>query len=210
VRPAPGAGLVAGLVGALLAASLSACTADGGGIDVRPPDVKVDTPALRRAKDRIGMEDCEPGSGAAVADGLPDLTLPCLGGGPDVELSSLRGPMVINLWQAFCEPCRKEMPALEQFHQQHGDRVRVLGIDFNDVNPAGALQLAEDTGVTYPSIADPGGDLMAEQAFAVARRGLPAFVFVDADGTVVGQSSGGVDSVAEVEDLVAEHLGITL
>lgn len=51
---------------------------------------------------------------------------------------------------------------------------------------------------------------MGEQAFAVARRGLPAFVFVDADGVVVGQSSGGVDSVAEVEDLVAQHLGITL
>lgn len=206
MRPA----LAAGLVGALLAASLSACSSDGGGIDVGPPDVKVDTPALRKAKARIGMEDCEPGAGAAVADGLPELTLPCLGGGPDVALSSLRGPMVINLWQAFCEPCRKEMPALEAFHQKHGDRVAVLGIDFNDVHPDAALALAEETGATYPSVADPGGELMAEQVFAVARRGLPAFVFVDADGTVVGQSSGGVDSVAEVEDLVAEHLGITL
>ena len=206
MRPA----LAAGLVGALLAASLTACTSDGGGIDVRPPDVEVDTPALREAKARIGMEDCEPGSGDAVADGLPGLTLPCLGGGPDVDLSSLRGPMVINLWQAFCVPCRKEMPALEKFHQQHGDRVAVLGIDFNDVHPEGALALAEETGATYPSVADPGGALMGEQAFAVARRGLPAFVFVDADGVVVGQSSGGVDSVAEVEDLVAEHLGITL
>ena len=64
--------------------------------------------------------------------------------------------------------------------------------------------------MTYPSIADPGGDLMTEDAFAIARRGLPAFVFVDADGAVVGQASGGVDSVAEVKELVAEHLGITL
>ena len=63
------------------------------------------------------------------------MTLPCLGGGPDVELSSLRGPMVINLWQARCGPCRKEMPALEEFHQQYGDQVAVLGIDFNDVQP---------------------------------------------------------------------------
>ena len=51
---------------------------------------------------------------------------------------------------------------------------------------------------------------MVEEAFAVARRGLPAFVLVDADGEVVGQASGGVDSVAEVKDLVAEHLGIEL
>ena len=182
----------------------------GGRIDVRPPDVDVDTPALREVKDRIGMADCAPGSGAPVEGGLPELTLPCLGGGPDVDLATLRGPMVINLWQAFCEPCREEMPALESFHQQHADEVAVVGIDFNDVNPVGAMALAEETGVTYPSIADPGGDLMAEDAFAIGRRGLPAFVFVDAEGQVVGQHSGGVDSVREVEDLVDTYLGIRL
>ena len=195
---------------ALLALSLTACSSDGAGIDVRPPDVEVDTPALREVKDRIGMEDCRPATGAAVAGGLPAVTLPCLGGGPDVELSSLRGPLVINLWQAFCEPCEKEMPALQEFHQQYGDRVPVLGIDFNDVHPEAALALAEETGVTYPSIADPGGELMVEDAFAVARRGLPAFVFVDAEGVVVAQDSGGVDSVAEIKAKVAEHLGIAL
>jgi thiol-disulfide isomerase/thioredoxin len=204
---------------AFLAVLLVACVAVGGlawtsmgsgDVDVRPPDVEVDTPALREVKARIGMQDCEPGAGEPVAGGLPDLTLPCLGGGPDVDLSSLRGPMVINLWQAFCEPCREEMPALEAFHEQYADQVAVVGIDFNDVNPAGALALAEDTAVTYPSIADPGGELMAEDTFAIARRGLPAFVFVDADGAVVGQHSGGVDSVAEVEQLVDQYLGITL
>jgi thiol-disulfide isomerase/thioredoxin len=194
----------------VLAAVLTACTSDGGRIDVRPPDVDVDTPALREVKARIGMEDCAPGTGEPVEGGLPELTLPCLGGGPDVELSSLRGPVVINLWQAFCEPCREEMPALEEFHQQYGDRVPVLGIDFNDVHPDGALALAEETGATYPSVADPGGELMAEDTFAVARRGLPAFVFVDAEGKVVAQDSGGVDSVAEIKAKVAEHLGITL
>ena len=198
------------VVATLLAATLSACTSDGGSIDVRPPDVQVDTPELRKAKARIGMDDCTPGTGRPVEGGLPEVTLPCLGGGPDVDLTSLRGPLVINLLQAFCVPCREEMPALESFHQQYGDRVAVLGIDFNDVHPDGALALAEETGATYPSIADPGGELMAEDAFAVARRGLPAFVFVDADGVVVGQSSGGVDSVAEVKDLVDQHFGITL
>ena len=198
------------LLAVLLAASLTACTSGDRGIHVRPPDVEVDTPALREAKARIGMEDCVPGDGEPVEGGLPEVTLPCLGGGPDVDLSSLRGPLVINLWQANCEPCREEMPALEAFHQQYADRVSILGIDFNDVHPGRALVLADETKATYPSIADPGGDLLAEDTFAVARRGLPAFVFVDEDGRVVGQASGGVDSVDEVADLVAEHFGITL
>ncbi|MBS2939880.1 TlpA family protein disulfide reductase [Nocardioides sp. J2M5] len=197
------------VLAAALVAVLSACSGQDG-IDVRPPDVDVDTPAMREVKARIGMDDCVPGKGEASADGLPAVTLPCLGGGPDVDLSSLRGPMLINLWQFNCGPCRKEMPALERFHQQYGDQVAVLGIDFNDVHPDGALALAEDTGATYPSLADPGGELMTEEAFAIARRGLPAFVFVDADGTVVGQSSGGVDSVDEVKALVADQLGVTL
>jgi len=198
------------VLGLLVAAVLSACSADGGPVDVRPPDVEVDTPALREAKARIGMETCEPGTGDPVEGGLPELTLPCLGGGPDVDLSTLRGPVVINVWQANCGPCREEMPALEAFHQQYGDRVPVLGVDFNDVHPAAALTLAEETGATYPSVADPGGELMTEDTFAVARRGLPAFVFVDEHGVVVGQDSGGVDSVDDVRELVAEHLGIDL
>lgn len=197
------------LLAVALAVSLTACTSDGG-IVVRPPDVQVDTPELRAAKDRIGMEDCEPGTGDPVEGGLPAVTLPCLGGGPDVDLSSLRGPVVINLWQSNCGPCRKEMPALQRFHQQYGDRVAVLGVDFNDVHPDGALALAEQTGATYPSLADPGGDLMVEEAFAIGRRGMPAFVFVDAGGLVVGQTSGGVESVAEVKAMVAEQLGIEL
>jgi len=193
-------------VGALAWSSMSG----GGGIVVRPPDVEVDTPALRAVKAEMGMEDCAPGTGTPVEGGLPDVTLPCLGGGPDVDLSSLRGPMVINLWQAGCVPCEKEMPVLEEFHQKYADQVAIVGVDFNDVHPGSALELARRTGATYPSIADPGGDLMTEEAFAIGRRGLPAFVFVDADGTVVGQDSGGVDSLDEVKALVDQHLGITL
>lgn len=200
------------LASLLLAASLSACSTGSQELpfDIKPPDVQVDTPELREVKARIGMLDCEPGVGEPVAGGLPEVTLPCLGGGPGVDLSSLRGPLVINLWQANCGPCRKEMPALEAFHQDYGDQVQILGVDFNDVHPDGALALAEETRATYPSLADPGGDLMGEETFAVVRRGLPAFVFVDADGVVVAQTSGGLDSVDELKQLVDEHFGITL
>ena len=192
-------------VTALLALTAACGPAEGPGVD--------DTVPGDDAVHYVALGDsytAAPGTGEPVSGGLPDMTLPCLGGGPDVALSSLRGPMLINLWQARCEPCRLEMPALEEFHQQYGDRVRLVGIDFNDVHPDGALALAEETGVTYPSVADPGGELMVEDAFAIARRGLPAFVFVDETGKVVGQDSGGVESVDEVRELVAEHLGIDL
>ena len=192
--------------------ALGGCAADqDAGLLPGPPDVTVDSAELREAKERIGMADCEPGPGTApVEGGLPDVTLACLGGGEDVDLSTLRGPLVLNIWASWCPPCRDEMPAIEAFHDQHGDRVRVIGMNVNDLHPDQALALAEETGATYPSVADPGGDVYSTKVFAFARSGPPAFVFVAEDGTVAGRSQGQVESVAEIEALVAEHLGVRL
>ncbi|PVG82399.1 hypothetical protein DDE18_13095 [Nocardioides gansuensis] len=199
---------LAALAAALLCAGvLSACDAD-----VAPPgdpDVRVDTPALRELKREIGMEPCRPGDAEPVDGGLPEVSLPCLGGGEDVDLSTLRGPLVVNLWQAFCGPCKKEMPALQAFHERYGDRVGVLGVDYQDVNPEAALGLARRTGATYPSVADPAGELQGQDSIGVIR-GMPTFVLVDAEGRVASVLPGGVDSVADIKEMVAEHLGVQL
>ena len=177
--------------------------------EVPPPgksDVDVDTHELRQVKDQAGIEDCQEGPGGGE---LPELTLPCLGGGTDVDLSTLRGPMVINTWASNCGPCIKEMPALQQFHQRYGDQVAVLGIDFLDTQPEAALALAEDTGATYPSLADPEGALLEQEGLRLAN-GNPQFLLIDADGAVVHQQAGGLTSVDEVIALVNDHLGTTL
>jgi thiol-disulfide isomerase/thioredoxin len=177
--------------------------------DVPPPgksDVDVDTEELRQVKDQAGIEDCQEGPGGGE---LPELTLPCLGGGTDVDLSTLRGPMVINTWASNCGPCIKEMPALQQFHQTYGDQVAVLGIDFLDTQPGAALALAEETGATYPSLADPEGALLEQEGLRLAN-GNPQFLLIDADGVVVHQQAGGLKSVDEVIAMVNDHLGTKL
>jgi thiol-disulfide isomerase/thioredoxin len=149
-----------------------------------------------------------PGSAAPVDGGLPELTLPCLGGGSDVDLASLQGPVIVNLWASYCGPCRKEMPALQEFSEKYGDQVPVIGVDYQDPQPKAALELARKSGVTYPLIADPGGDLNANDPIPVIR-GIPMFFFVDADGKVTFLP-GGIDSADELVELVDEHLGISL
>ena len=171
-----------------------------------PSKVDVDTPELRALKAEVGLEPCRPGPGGGA---LPAVTLPCLGGGKSVDLSTLRGPLVLSLWQAGCEPCKKEMPALQAFHEEYGDVVPVLGVDFVDTYPGSALEEAGQRGVTYPSLADPGGDLMDTDEFAKIR-GMPMLYFVDADGRIAHVRPGGVDSTDEVTDLVREHLGVQL
>ena len=193
--------LAAALVAAVL--TLTACD------DVSEPgasNVDVGTPELAEIKRATDVPDCVPGDGDD--GGLPALTLPCLGGGEAVDLSTLEGPMVINLWASWCGPCRKEMPALQEFHERYAARVPVLGIDYQDQQPAAALELARKSGVSYPLLADPGGDLNAQDPVPVIR-GLPHLLFLAEDGEL-SIESGGVDSADELADLVREHLGIDL
>ena len=172
-----------------------------------PSKVKVDTPELRQLKADAGVEDCVPGPGGGA---LPDITLECLGGGTEVDLSSLKGPMVLSLWFAGCAPCKEEMPALQAFHEHHGAQVPVLGVDFQDQYPGSALETLQERGVTYPSVADPGGDLLDTDEFAKVRNGLPAMFFLDGKGAISYVELGGLDSEKAIVDLVRDHLGVDL
>jgi thiol-disulfide isomerase/thioredoxin len=194
----------------LLAGCLPADDPDGGGTTEGAGrfavDVDVDTPGLRAAKEQAGIADCPaPDSPAPqVEKPLPEVTLPCLGGGRDVDLSTLRGPMVVNLWAQWCGPCREELPYYQELHERAGDRVRVLGVDYQDTRPDWALDLLDQTGVTYPSVADPAGELRVP--FRV--RGLPGVVLVDAEGEVVHVEFLVIESYDQLAALVDEHLGV--
>ena len=195
--------VVAGLV-------LTGCGgAEDPGLVPTRAQIDVDTPELRQMKQAAGVEACAPGDGDPVDGGLPELTLPCLGGGHDVDLSSLRGPMVVNVWASWCGPCRQEMPILQDFHETYGDRVRVLGIDYQDVQTDAALDLVRQTGATYPLLADPQSDLSGAAPFP-ALRGLPFLALVDADGRVAHQEFTVVESRQQLVELVNRHLGTSL
>ncbi|QIK67648.1 TlpA family protein disulfide reductase [Nocardioides sp. HDW12B] len=177
--------------------------------------VDVDTPALRAAKAAAGIEDCPPpsspsgsasGSGAAPsgsASELPPLTLECLGGGPDTVLSDVAGPAVVNLWASWCGPCKEELPLLGELDRAAGDRLTVLGVDYQDPDPQAALGLLERAGATYPQLADPGGSL-ADQ---LRIRYMPGTVYVDADGRATFVNAAFTSS-EELAALVREHTGV--
>ena len=167
-------------------------------------DVAVDTPRLRQLRTDAGIEECprlDPGAGGTPA--LPDVTLPCLGGGPDVALQELEGPAVIAVWAQWCAPCRKELPWYQQLHERAGDRLTVMGLDWQDLQPEGAIELAAALGVTFPSVADVDAEL------ADGARGLPLVYFVSDDGEVTTER-GQLDGYDHLTDLVAQHTGVAV
>ena len=194
--------------------ALTGCTAEAGppedpfaGSRMPASSVDVDTPALRALKHDSGIEPC-PVTDAATApvdSGLPDITLPCLGGGRPVHLAGLRGkPTVLNLWASWCTPCREELPVLQDFHERADGKVRMLGVDFEDTQPDAALKLLQASGVTYPQVAD--FDKAIDQG--LGRHPVPMTVLLSADGEVVAAMPTQITSVGQLAGMVEQSLGV--
>ena len=167
---------------------------------VATSSASADLVAARRA---AGIEDCPTSSDAEpVPGGLPDITLECLGGDSSVRLAGLRGPMLINLWAQWCEPCRAEAADLVEFAKsQH--TVAVLGINYSDPQPALAIEFAQLMTMTYPQLAD----LESVTRGPLQVAGIPHTVLIDADGVIVARHPGVFTSTAEIRAWVEQGLG---
>jgi thiol-disulfide isomerase/thioredoxin len=131
---------------------------------------------------------------------LPEVKLDPLGKSQQrLDLGQLRGPAVVNLWATWCTPCRKELPYYASFARKYAGKVEVIGINFQETRPAAATQLARETGVGYPLYADPDGVMRAV--------GLPKLILVDADREIAFEKYVEIESVAQLEKLVDQHLG---
>lgn len=117
--------------------------------------------------------------GGADADTLPDVEITELESGAASRLSDIEGPAVINLWATWCAPCRAEIPAFEEVHQERADEVRFVGINVGE-DPGHALEFLADVGATYDQFADEVGDVSTELRATT----MPLTVVIDADGVV--------------------------
>jgi cytochrome c biogenesis protein CcmG/thiol:disulfide interchange protein DsbE len=172
---------------------------------VPTPEVTADLVAMKKA---AGIADCPRSDPdvAVVASGLPDVVLPCLGGGREVRLAGLRGkPMMINVWAQWCEPCRQEAPYLAEVAATNKSELMIVGIDHGDPRPDLAIEFAQLSTWTYPQMVDPDVVLRAELQII----GPPQTFFVRPDGTIAYRHTGPFRSAAEIRDLADKHLGIT-
>lgn len=156
---------------------------------------------LAAAKRAAGIADCPAVEAGPAKGGLPDVTLECLGGGREVRLAGLRGPLLVNVWGSWCGPCRAEAPFLAEAGRSSS--VAVLGIDYPDV-PEAAVEFAGAAGWTYPQLYD--ADLVLRSRLQVTA--LPQTFFVRADGTLAGRHAGPFTSRQQLDDLSRQYLGV--
>ncbi len=197
--------LALALLGVVALTLLTGCAGSDRPDIVGGTTLQVSSPDLAAIKAKSDIPNCPRVSGGQVDGGMPAVTLQCLGGGRAVDLAGLRGPMIVNFWQAYCGPCRKEMPALAAYARSHPS-VRVLGVDYLDVQPAAALELARASEVAYPLVADPAGHLAGKRPLTRIP-GLPFTAYVDASGRVVHVEAVPMTTVQDVAEAARKYLG---
>lgn len=172
-----------------------ACVGLLAGCSSPPPNVTdtAGTPQITTALPTVdaGQVDSAPSCAPFAATGG---ALPCLGPGPGVDLSRITGPTVVSVWASWCEPCREELPVLQQYADAGGS---VLGVAVAS-EPTDAAALLADLQVDFPSVQDPDSATRAELGWV----GPPAN-YVVVDGKVVRRFPGPVTSVRQVRETVA-------
>jgi len=122
------------------------------------------------------------GDNLALGDPAPDKTLPRLDGSGNGRISDYRGDWVlVNFWASWCEPCRTEAPALEDFYRSNRENgFTILGIDLDDAS-TDAKAFVDEFGLTYPQLRDGDG---RERRDAYGMTGFPESFLVDPEGNI--------------------------
>ena len=156
------------------------------------------------------------GATAAVlaTTGSDDVAAPAAAGSvaPPFSLDDVRSPgtavalpagipAVVNFFASWCEPCREELPLLEEASRETAGAVAFVGVDVND-SRSKAAELLDAAGVTFPA----GYDRDRAVATAYRLRGMPTTVFVDASGRVADVAHGRL-SAADLDRRLARLTG---
>ena len=150
-----------------------------------------------RSGEPASIAQISPQSPASTLVGrpAPALMLPRLADGALLSTASLRGrPVIVNFWASWCEPCVRELPALENFAARHDGpadpQVLAVNVGEDDATVRGFLG---DNGVSKLTVLL-DHDLVASDAWGA--RGLPMTFLLNPSGQVLAAQAGEITLAA--------------
>lgn len=109
--------------------------------------------------------------------------------GQTVRAADLRGsPVLLNLWATWCEPCRDELPVLQELQTAH-PKLRVLAASVDGVSAGASVRKVAGRIAPQLTVLHPDGGLGA----ALGVSALPRTLLYDRDGALVWASTGLLD-----------------
>ena len=135
---------------------------------------------------------------AMVGKLAPPFSLPVLGGGPPIDLTSQLGHVVVvEFWATWCKPCAITTPHLDGLFTKLGARgLRVIGI--SDEDPAEVSEFLADHKVSYMLALDRHD--VANGAYLI--QGLPTIFVIDRAG-LVQFAAVGVPDFTELDAVIS-------
>lgn len=119
----------------------------------------------------------------AVGASAPAFTAKDVHSGATRTLADYKGQVVLlNVWATWCEPCKVEMPSMEELYKAYGRRgVHIVAVSIDDAVPEDSIRAyARDLGLTFEILHDPTHAI--ERAYQTT--GYPESFVIDRNGII--------------------------
>ena len=174
-----------------------------------PPAEEPRTIVDAETRGTVDLPECRDGAAPATTTGpAAALMVRCMNDGATTTLGKIQAgkPMLVNMWAYWCEPCRRELPAIRDAGATLGDDVRVV-VSHTDPSETKGFDTLAALGIEdLISVSDHDEEL---PALLGAPPVLPLTLFVNADGTIAHVQIEPMYTEQDVLDAVSEHLGVT-
>lgn len=140
-----------------------------------------------------------------VGSTAPNFVASDLATGKPVSLSDYKGQVVLlNVWATWCEPCKVEMPSMEQLEKDLGPAgLKIVAVSIDEGGPSGVQQFARDMGLTFRILRDPNGQIQR----IYQTTGVPESFVINRAGKIEKKVIGATDWTSSVnEDLLRRLL----
>ncbi|MCW8956551.1 MAG: TlpA family protein disulfide reductase [Gammaproteobacteria bacterium] len=149
-------------------------------------------------------------SSISSANDNKDVILEDLDGKPQ-PLSNYMGNnkwLVLNIWAPQCLPCRKEMPMLQQFHEQHKNHDAIvvgMAVNYPDLNRAKTTDVqlfVSQNNIQFPILLGDQNSLKLPYDSRIA--GLPTTILFNPQGKMLAAKVGRVTQKM-IEEFIAQY-----
>ncbi|EIT86547.1 thiol-disulfide oxidoreductase [Fictibacillus macauensis ZFHKF-1] len=121
-----------------------------------------------------------------VGDQAPNFELTTLNG-EKVKLSDFKGKkgVFLNFWGTWCDPCKREMPYMEELYKQYRDKgIEILAVDVGEASIS-VSDFKKRLHLSFPILMDDSKDVT--RLYGIGP--IPTTLLINADGKIIEKTS---------------------
>jgi len=122
----------------------------------------------------------------------------------DLAILRARGPVVLDFWATWCQPCTQSLPEMDAVYRRLKERgVTVIGVSVDGPrNQSRVRPFASKLGLSFPILFDAGGSLQRDYQV----RAIPTTVVIDTAGAIAHVGEGWYPGETKKVERILESL----